>query len=57
VPSLGWIDNYCYKQTLPRRGAYPSSCHNRSHQLSAYLQEHDLPSWSDHQFVGGKLNF
>jgi hypothetical protein len=57
VPSVGWIDNCYYKQTLPRRGAYPSSYHNRSHKLSAYLQEFSLPSQSDHQSVGGKLNF
>jgi hypothetical protein len=57
VPSLGWIDNCCYKWTLPRRGAYPSSCHNRSHKPSTYPQEFDLPSRSDHQSTGGKLNF
>jgi hypothetical protein len=57
VASLGWIDNCCYKQTLPKRGTYPSSCRNRSHKPLAYLQEFDLPFWSDHQSVGGKLNF
>jgi hypothetical protein len=57
VPSLGWIDNCCYKQTLPRRGAYPSSCHNRLHNPLTYLQEFDLPFRSDHLSVGDKLNF
>jgi hypothetical protein len=57
LPSLGWIDNCCYKQTLPRRGTYPSSCCNRSHKPLTYLQEFDVPFQSDHQSVGGKLNF
>jgi hypothetical protein len=57
VPSLGWIGNCCYMQTLPRRGAYQSYCHNRLHKPSAYLQEFDSPSRSDHQFASGKLNF
>jgi hypothetical protein len=57
VPSLGWIGNCCYKQTLPSRATYPSSCHNRSHKPLAYLQEFDSPFRSDHQSTGGKLNF
>jgi hypothetical protein len=57
VPSLGWIDNCCYKQTLPKRGSYPSSCLNRLHKPSTYLQEFGLPSRSDHQSEGGKPNF
>jgi hypothetical protein len=57
VPSSGWIDNCCYEQTLPKGGTYPSSCRNRSHKRLAYLQEFDLPFWSDHQSGGGKPNF
>jgi hypothetical protein len=57
VPSSDWIDNYCYKQTLPKRGTYPSSYRNRLHKPLAYLQESDLPFWSNHQSGGGKMNF
>jgi hypothetical protein len=56
VPSLSWIDNCCFKQTLPKRGTYPSSCRNRSHKPLAYLREFDLLFRSDRQSGGGKLN-
>jgi hypothetical protein len=57
VPSLGWIGDYCYKQTMPRRCTYPGSCRNRSHKPLTYLQEFDLPFLSDHQPMCDKLNF
>jgi hypothetical protein len=57
VLSSDWIDNCCNKQTLSKRGTYPSSCHNQSHKPLACLQESDSPFLSDHQSRGGKPNF
>jgi hypothetical protein len=57
VPASDWTRNCCYKQTLPKRGTYPSSCRIRLHKPLAYPQESDLPFRSDHQFEGGKPNF